>query len=167
MTLQDALDDESGKELSQDRLEEMEPLPRTPTSQLEVREDDHRPPANHEPTREAPANDGEPERKWAPDPHPYASVNLGTSADSPHVILLRSHKYKQMQLMFDEKPPEEAIAMLRDAGWKWRGQETGWTLSIERGAEWRAAQSAEHMLRDIGNLIRGQKGLEPVSMPNL
>jgi arylsulfatase A-like enzyme len=116
---------------------------------------------------QTPSADDQPKKEWAKDPHNYASINVGRTNEGPHVVLLRSHRYKQMQLSFDEKPPSEVLDKLRDAGWKWHVQDKVWTLPVERGNEWRAAQDAERMLKEVGNLIRQKNGLEPAEMPYL
>jgi hypothetical protein len=141
--LHDALGGQAASmEISQDQLEKLEPSPDGGTE------------------------GGEQQRKYAPDPHNYASVAIGPEHDD-RVVLSRSHRFKQMQLSFPSKPDDEVLSKLRDAGWKWNGPDRVWTLPIERGYEWRSVKDAELMLRDVGNLIREKKGLEPVSMPNL
>jgi hypothetical protein len=97
-----------------------------------------------------------------PDPRGVMSISLGDDKGSPRMRLLRSHQYKQMQLLFEQKPDEKYLAMLAEAGWKDRTESEGvWTKQVASG-EWQPVADAERLFKEIGNAIRKDKGLEPV-----
>ena len=96
-----------------------------------------------------------------PDPRGVMSASLG---DGQRMQLLRSHRYQQLQIRFDQQPDEKYLAMLAEAGWRDRTQEEGiWTKQIPKG-EWKPVADAERLFRDIANDIRQDKGLESVSV---
>ena len=97
-----------------------------------------------------------------PDPRGVMSVSLGNAKGSPRMQLSRSHKYKQMQMSFDQQPDEKYLAMLREAGWTDRTETEGvWTKQVGQG-QWQPVADAERLFKDIANSIRKDKGLEPV-----
>ena len=76
--------------------------------------------------------------------------------------LLRSHKYKQMQMEFEQKPDDKYLAMLKEAGWVDRVESEGiWTKQVGQG-QWQPVADAERLFKEIANGIRRDKGLEPV-----
>lgn len=93
-----------------------------------------------------------------PDPYNLETADVGGS----RMHLARSHRFQQMQIRFEEKPSEEVTALLKDEGWRWRGQETGWTKQLDREARWRSQADAERLFREIASNIRAEKGLEPL-----
>ena len=96
-----------------------------------------------------------------PDPRGVMSASLG---DGQRMQLLRSHRYQQVQMRFDQQPDEKYLAMLAEAGWRDRTQEEGiWTKQVPKG-EWKPVADAERLFREIANKIRQDKGLEPVSV---
>ena len=97
-----------------------------------------------------------------PDPRGTMSISLGDEKGSPRIQLLRSHKFKQMQIAFERKPDEKYLAMLAEAGWKDRTASEGiWTKQVEPG-QWQPIADAERLFKEIGNAIRKDAGLEPV-----
>lgn len=97
-----------------------------------------------------------------PDPRPIMSIALGDTKGSPRIQLLRSHRYKQMQLRFDQQPDDKYLVMLNEAGWRDRTEEEGiWTKQVESGM-WQPVADAERLFKEIGNGIRKDKGLNPV-----
>ena len=90
------------------------------------------------------------------------SVSLGDGNGSPRMQLLRSHRYRQMQIHFDRQPDDKYLMMLKDAGWADRTESEGiWTKQVAQG-EWKPVADAERLFKDIANSIRRDKGLEPV-----
>jgi hypothetical protein len=76
--------------------------------------------------------------------------------------LLRSHRFKQMQLRSDEPLDEKYLVMLKEAGWRDRTEEEGiWTKQIPTGS-WQTVLDAERLFERIANGMRADKGLEPV-----
>ncbi len=97
-----------------------------------------------------------------PDPRGVMSISLGDEKGSPRMRLLRSHQYKQMQVLFEQQPDEKYLAMLAEAGWKDRTESEGvWTKQVAPG-QWQPVADAERLFKEIGNAIRKDKGLEPV-----
>jgi hypothetical protein len=101
---------------------------------------------------------------YAPDPDPKISVGLSDVKGGPSMHLLRSHRYRQMQVRFDrEQPDEKYLAMLRQAGWTDRTESEGvFTKQIDPNARWQSVQKMEREFRDVANAIRQGKGLGPV-----
>ena len=112
------------------------------------------------PARQAP--DGKP--AYAADPHEKISVSLSDVRGGPAMHLLRSHKYKQMQVRFDHgQPDEQYLKMLTDAGWRDRTESEGvYTKQIDPDARWQSVQKMEQEFREVANAIRKGKGLGPV-----
>jgi hypothetical protein len=102
------------------------------------------------------------------DPHFFESVALTEKHDGPKLRLGRSNRHKEMLIKFDEKPGEgevgEAIfTALKDKGFRWNRDAGAWTLKMDPAQKWRAHQDAEKLFRDIGNTLREQNGLGPVT----
>ena len=101
---------------------------------------------------------------YAADPHEKISVSLSDVPGGPEMHLLRSHKFKQMQIKFNNGQPDERyLEMLKDAGWRDRTQEEGiWTKQIDLNARWQSVAKMEQEFKDVANAIREAKGLGPV-----
>ena len=96
-----------------------------------------------------------------PDPRGVMSISLGDGKGSPRMRLLRSHKYKQMQITFERQPDEKYLAMLKEAGWTDRTESEGvWTKQVGQG-QWQPVADAERVFKDVANAIRTDKGLKP------
>jgi hypothetical protein len=94
------------------------------------------------------------------DPRSLVTVSLGTSNDSPKMRLLRSYRFRQMQIQFDEEPDERTRGRLADAGWTHRPAEGIWTRQLPKeGERWRDAADAEALFKELANSIRAEKGL--------
>ena len=112
----------------------------------------------HEPAADAPT------RKpiVTPDPRGVMSASLG---DDGRMQLLRSHKYRQVQIRFDQQPDEQYLALLAKDGWRDRTQEEGiWTRQIPKEESWKTVIDAERLFEKIANAIRQDKGLEPIHL---
>lgn len=106
-----------------------------------------------------------PERKRSdlPDPHELKLITLGTSNGDPKMRLLRSFRYRQVQIRFDQDPDDKYKQMLKDAGWRDRTEEEGiWTKQIPKDSGWQPAAEAERLFKQIANEIRADKGLGAV-----
>jgi hypothetical protein len=101
---------------------------------------------------------------YAPDPHSKISVSLSDTNGGPEMHLLRSHKYKQMQIRFDHgQPDEQHLKMLTDMGWKDRTQSEGiFTKQIDPNARWQSVAKMEEEFKAVANAIRKDRGLGPV-----
>jgi hypothetical protein len=103
------------------------------------------------------------ESAYATDPHPKISVSLSEFRGGPAMHLLRSHRFRQMQIRFDrEQPDEKYLAMLAQAGWTDRSESEGvWTKQIDPQARWQSVGQMEREFKEVANAIRKGKGLEP------
>lgn len=101
---------------------------------------------------------------YAADPCPTMTVNLCGYSGGPTAHLLRSYRFKQMQIRFDHgQPDEQYLAMLRRAAWIDRSESEGvWTKQIDQEARWQSVDGMEKEFKTITNAIRKEKGLEPV-----
>ena len=116
------------------------------------------------------AREGTPDQPaYAADPHEKISVSLSGIPGGPAMHLLRSHKFKQMQIRFDHgQPDEQYLKMLTDRGWKDRTEAEGvYTKQIDPHARWQSVQKMEQEFKDVANAIRKDKKLEPVLMEGL
>ena len=106
----------------------------------------------------------EPAKEYAADPHEKISVSLSDVRGGPSMHLLRSHKFRQMQVRFNNgQPDEQYLEMLKQAGWKDRTQEEGvWTKQIDPNARWQSVAKMEEEFKAVANAIREDKGLGPV-----
>jgi hypothetical protein len=127
------------------------------------------------PTLEAPAasdvpangekNHAKPDRKLSslPDPYELKTVTLGSSNADPKMRLLRSFRYRQMQIRFEQDPDDKYKAILHNAGWRDRTEEEGiWTKQIPKDSGWQPAADAERLFKQIANEIRADKGMGTV-----
>ena len=62
---------------------------------------------------------------FGPDPRELMTVTLGPSNADPKMRLLRSFKYRQFQIRFDQDPEDKYKLMLREAGLRDRVHEEG------------------------------------------
>jgi hypothetical protein len=101
---------------------------------------------------------------YAADPHEKLSVSLSDTNGGPEMHLLRSHKYKQMQIRFDHgQPDEQYLKQLTDMGWKDRTESEGiFTKQIDPNARWQSVAKMEEEFKQVANAIRRDKGLGPV-----
>ena len=91
------------------------------------------------------------------------TVTLGASNADPKMRLLRSFRYRQVQVRFDQDPDDKYKLMLKEAGWRDRTQEEGiWTKQIPKDSGWQPAADAERLFKQIANEIRADKGLGAV-----
>ena len=93
----------------------------------------------------------------------WKTVTLGPSNADPKMHLLRSYKYRQMQIRFDQDPDDKYKRMLKEAGWRDRTEEEGiWTKQIPKDSGWQPAADAERLFKQIANEMRADKGLGAV-----
>jgi hypothetical protein len=101
---------------------------------------------------------------YAADPNEKLTISLSNIRGGPVVHLLRSHKYKQMQIKFEHgQPDEQYLKMLTDMGWKDRTQSEGiFTRQIDPDARWQSVAKMEEEFKHVANEIRKARGLGPV-----
>jgi hypothetical protein len=127
----------------------------------------------------APAGPSPEERKRPPFPDvsEQKEVLISPGPDGAKLRLLRSSKYKQMQISSDGELPEKAQERLHAAGWRDRTEEEGiWTKQLpplpEPGAEGpepspsrrRMVFDAERLFEEIANAIRADRKMPPVRL---
>jgi hypothetical protein len=114
--------------------------------------------------QEPPAQKAAGQSDYAPDPTPVTSVNLSGTKDGQSMQLLRSHRFKQMQVKFEgAQPDEQYLKMLTDNGWKDRTESEGvFTKQIDQDARWQSVQKMEQEFREVANKIRQDRKLPPV-----
>jgi hypothetical protein len=102
--------------------------------------------------------------RYAADPHEKITVSLDDARGGQAMHLLRSHRFKQMQIRFDgAHPDDDQRAMLKRAGWIDRTERDGiWTKQIDQEARWQSVQQMEREFRDVANSIRAGNKLGPV-----
>ncbi len=102
--------------------------------------------------------------RYAADPRPWHTINLGGHNGGPSMELRRSFKYKQMQIAFNgEQPDEKHLTRLKEFGWTDRTETEGiWTKQVRSG-EWKTVYDAERLFTEIGNAIRHEKGLPSIT----
>jgi hypothetical protein len=103
------------------------------------------------------------EAAHAADPHAKISVSLSEIRGGPSMHLLRSHRFRQMQIRFDGgQPDEKYLTLLKQAGWTDRSESEGvWTKQIDPQARWQSVEQMEREFKEVANAIRQGKGLEP------
>ena len=113
--------------------------------------------------QEPPAKGAAAEKPTYADPHATAGISLSDHRGGPSMHLLRSHKFKQMQVRFDHgRPDEQYLKMLTDAGWTDRTQSEGiFTKQIDPNARWQSVEKMEQEFKRVANKIREAKGLGP------
>jgi N12 class adenine-specific DNA methylase len=99
------------------------------------------------------------------DPRAAITINLSDYQGGPTVQLLRSYRFKQLQIRFDgQYPDEKHLAILHKAGWTDRSETEGiWTKQVPWG-QWQPVADAERLFKAIANGIRKEKGLPPVTL---
>jgi hypothetical protein len=122
-------------------------------------------PQTQEPAVATDAYGQAPPKRYAADPRPVITINLADYQGGPSAALLRSYKFKQMQIRFNgEQPDEKYRARLRQAGWKDRTESEGvWTKQVPTGM-WQPVADAERLFKEIANGIRGDKGMPKVTL---
>ena len=108
-----------------------------------------------------PAEAKEPIRRA--DPRTLITVSLSPTQGGPSMRLLRSHRYRQLQVRFEgQQPDDQHLVRLKEAGWIDRTESEGiWTKQIPPG-QWQPVADGERLFKEIANAIRKDKGLEPV-----
>ncbi len=107
----------------------------------------------------AEANEAAPSRQWVQGPHWFKGVALGAERDAPRVRLGRDNKFKQMAILFTEKPEAEVIEALHADGWTWRGKERYWTRQLDPANPATGQQDAERFFDQLADAMRTRRGL--------
>jgi hypothetical protein len=107
-----------------------------------------------------------------PDPDEKQSLKLGSGKDAPRLRLLRSDRFKQMQIRSDEPLSDASQKKLKDDGWTERREEGIWTKQLHsrnaaEGQEptptWRVVLKAEQFFAELAADIRREHQLPPAA----
>jgi hypothetical protein len=103
------------------------------------------------------------QRTYAADPDPKLTASLSGTKGGPVIHLLRSHKFKQMQIRVDgEQLEDKYVKMIEDLGWKNRTRTEGiFTKQIDHDARWQSVRKMEDEFREVANKIRADRNLAP------
>src|SRR6202521_5113161 len=101
------------------------------------------------------------QKKWvsAPDPFGIATDNLAG------VRLFESKQDRQMAIKFGEgrpedKPSQEVIDKMKEAGFRWNPADKIWALPVWPASAMTTRINAERLYQDIVSMIRQEKGAE-------
>ncbi len=98
---------------------------------------------------------GKRQRVTTPDPFKIAADLLAG------VHLFESRRDGQMAISFDQKPSEEVLGMIKDAGYRWKPQEKVWAHPVRAGSAMSTRIEAEQLYQEVRHMIRKEKGIEP------
>jgi hypothetical protein len=102
------------------------------------------------------------QKKWVPAPDPF-----GIAGDNlAGVQLFESKQDRQMAIKFGEgrredKPSDAVIAMLKDAGYRWKPADRIWAHPVREESAMTTRIEAEWLYQEIRHIIRQEKGIEP------
>lgn len=95
-------------------------------------------------------------KSFKPQPDPF-----GIASDYQAGIHLReTRKYREMQLVFDEKPSQAVIDKLKENGYRWNSKEQLWAHPVRQEAAMTTRIDAERLYQDIAKMIREEKGMD-------
>ncbi len=116
-----------------------------------------------EPQAEAPSfADRVGQRKPAAAPDPFG-IAVDTVAG---VRLFESKRDRQMAIKFgdgrpEDKPSQEVIHMLKEAGYRWDASDRVWVHPVRQESAMSTRIEAERLYQEIRQAIRQEKGIEP------
>ncbi len=95
-------------------------------------------------------------KSFKPQPDPF-----GIASDYQAGIHLReTRKYREMQLVFDEKPSQGVIDRLKENGYRWNPKEQIWAHAVRQEEAMTTRIDAERLFQEITKMIRQEKGIE-------
>jgi hypothetical protein len=97
------------------------------------------------------------QRKRTPAPDPYPIVTDPVAG----IKLFEDKRERQMVIKFDEKPPQAAIDMLKEGGYRWNSKERVWTHPVTDDSAMRTRIDAEWLYQEIRHMVRQEKGIDP------
>jgi hypothetical protein len=118
---------------------------------------------------DTPANDGQPsfaervgERKGIAIPDPFSIAGDYLAG----VRLFESRQDRQMAIKFGEgrpedKPSQEVIGKLKEAGFRWNPTDRIWTHPVWPASAMSTRIGAEKLYQEVCQIIRKEKGIEP------
>jgi hypothetical protein len=94
----------------------------------------------------------EPKRSFAPDPF---AIAIDAAAG---VRLAESRRNRQLQLSFDDKPPQAVTELVKEHGFRWNGQEKHWTLPLRGPSAYQDRVDGERLFQEVAKTLREAKG---------
>jgi len=96
------------------------------------------------------------QKKWvaAPDPFGIATDNLAG------VRLFESKQDRQMAIKFEDKPSQEVINTMKEAGYRWNPADRIWACPVRAESAMSTRIEAEKLYQDVCKMIRQEKGIE-------
>ena len=76
------------------------------------------------------------------------------------VRLFESKQDRQMALKFEEKPTQEVIDMLKEAGYRWNPVDKIWAHPVRQDSAMSTRIEAERLYQEVRQVIRQEKGIE-------
>ncbi len=95
----------------------------------------------------------QPKRRFAPDPFGIASDYLAG------VHLRQRRMPRRMEIVFDDKPPQEVIDKLKENGYRYHGQDKAWAKPVGDDTAMRTRIEAERLYREAAEMVRQSKGV--------
>ena len=120
-----------------------------------------------EPVAEEPKAEGQSfadrvgKKKWVPAPDPF-----GIAADNvARVRLFESKRRRQMAIKFgdgglEDKPSQEVIDTVKEAGYRWNQADRMWVHPIHSESAMATRIEAERLYQQVRQMIRQEKGIE-------
>lgn len=106
------------------------------------------------------------QKKWVtpPDPFGIAKDNLAG------VRLFESRQDRQMAIKFGEgrpedKPSQAVIDKMKEAGFRWNPADRIWTHPVIPESAMSTRIDAERLYQEVRQMIRQEKGIEPIEVP--
>jgi hypothetical protein len=129
-----------------------EPLPASPSEALTAPTAERQP--GDEPTT-AP--------QLYPDPFPIhtdrkAGIKLLTSRRYFDKAL-GQYAFRQVQIKFDEKPPQPILGKIGEAGFTWDRTQRAWTRPVPEDGAMQSRIDAERVFKELATMLREAKGL--------
>ena len=95
-------------------------------------------------------------KSFKPQPDPF-----GIASDNQAGIHLReTRKYREMQLVFVEKPSQPVIDKMKENGYRWNSKEQIWAHPIRKEEAMTTRIEAERLYQELAKMIREEKGIE-------
>ena len=94
------------------------------------------------------------ERVSAPDPFKIAGDYLAG------VSLFESRQDRQMAIKFDDKPGQEIIDKVKEAGYRWDPADRVWATPVREESAMSTRIDAERLYQDVRQMTRQDKGIE-------
>ena len=94
-------------------------------------------------------------KQFTPAPDPF-----GIHSDYLAGIHLReSRKYRQIQIVFDEKPSQAIIDKIKESGYRWNREDEMWTRQMNQDNAMQTRVDADRLFKEVAKMIRADRGI--------